>query len=165
LIIDYSACKDISHKLFNYKLKHQTIKPKDISPPYHIVITRKNQGLLNFLRIKAIVNGREIYPLRKSEPVMITVMQNNPKVVITDGYHITKPIELVYHHLNTYYFKVICVIDNMQLLAGAMLLIVLFLVGLYSGIFIIKLFSIMPVVYFLFYYYINRKDFLQITPV
>lgn len=96
---------------------------------------------------------------------MIRVTQNNPKVVITDGYHVTKPMELVYHHLHTYYFKVICVIDNMQLLAGFFLMAVLFLVGLYSGIFIIKLASMLPILYFLFFYYINRKDFLQITPV
>ena len=111
------------------------------------------------------MNGKEIYPLPDSKPVMITVMENNPKVVITDGYHFTKPVELVYHHLDTYYFKVICVIDDMQLLAGSMLLIVLYLVGIYTGILILKLVSFSPIVYFLFYYYINRKEFIQITPV
>ena len=96
---------------------------------------------------------------------MITVMQNNPKLVITDGYHITKPVELVYHHLDTYYFKVICIIDNIQLLAGSFLLIVLYMIGFYTDVFVIKLASFLPVLYFLFYYYINRRDFLQITPV
>ena len=96
---------------------------------------------------------------------MITVMQNNPKVVVTDGYHITKPVELVYHHLDTYYLKVICAIDNMQLLACCFLLAVLYMIGLFSDIFVIKLASFLPVLYFLFYYYVNRKDFLQITPV
>jgi hypothetical protein len=129
------------------------------------VITRKNQVLLNFLHVRAVVNGKDIYALSNNKPVVITVMQNNPKVVITDGFHITKPLELVYHHLNTYYFKVICIIDNMQLFAGCLLLVVLYLIGLYSGIFLIKLSSMLPVLYFLFFYYVNRKDFLQITPV
>ena len=129
------------------------------------MITRKNQVLLNFLRVKAVVNGTEIHALGINKPVVITVMRNNPKVVITDGYHITKPLELVYHHLNTYYFKVICVIDNIQLFAGCLLLVVLYLIGLYTGIFLIKMSSILPVLYFLFFYYVNRKDFLQITPV
>lgn len=129
------------------------------------MITRKNQVLLNFLRVKAVVNGTEIYALTINKPEVITVMENNPKVVITDGYHITKPLELVYHHLNTYYFKVICVIDNIQLFAGCLLLVVLYLIGLYTGIFLIKLSSILPVLYFLFFYYVNRKEFLQITPV
>ena len=97
--------------------------------------------------------------------MVIEVEENHPKVVITDGFHITPPIELVYHHLNTYYFKVICVIGDVQLLAGAMLMAVLYLIGFYTGFFIIKLFSVAPILYFLFYYYINRRDFLQITPV
>jgi hypothetical protein len=130
-----------------------------------MIITRKNQVLLSFLKIRVVVNGKEIYPLPDSKPVVITVTQNNPKVVVTDGYHFTKPVELVYHHLNTYYFKVICVIDDMQLVAGSILLIVLYLLGFYTGVFILKLFSFTPVVYFLFFYYINRKEFIQITPV
>jgi hypothetical protein len=97
--------------------------------------------------------------------VVVTVNQNNPKVVITDGYHFTEPMELVYHHLNTYYFKVVCVIGDLQLIAGFLLLAVLYLAGFFSGIFLLKIFSFLPIVYFLFYYYINRKDFIQITPV
>jgi hypothetical protein len=121
--------------------------------------------LLSFLKIRAVVNGKDIYQLPANEPVRITVMSNNPKVVITDGYHVAKPLELVYHHLHTYYFKVICVIDNTQLVAGLMIIASLFAAGILTGIWIIKFCSTFPVLYFLFYYYINRKDFLQITPV
>lgn len=92
-------------------------------------------------------------------------MENNPKVVITDGYHFTEPVELIYHHLNTYYFKVVCVIDDLQLLSGSFLLIVLYLLGFYSDVFILKVISFFPIIYFLFFYYINRKQFIQITPV
>ncbi|MDP4264240.1 MAG: hypothetical protein Q8941_17050 [Bacteroidota bacterium] len=133
--------------------------------PFYIVITRKNQALLSFLKIRVVVNGKDIYPLPDSRPVTITVMENNPKVVVTDGYHFTKPVELVYHHLHTYYFKVICVIDDMQLVAGSLLLIILYLLGFLTGVFILKLTSFLPILYFLFFYYINRKEFIQITPV
>ena len=121
--------------------------------------------MLSFLRIRAIVNGKLIYPLANDRPVVIRVEENNPKVVISDGYHVTEPVELVYHHLNTYYFKVICVIGDVQLLAGGLLTAVLYLIGFYTDFFVIKIFSIAPILYFLFFYYINRKDFLQITPV
>lgn len=95
----------------------------------------------------------------------MTVQSNNPTIVITDGYHFTKPVELVYHHLDTYYFKVVCVIGDVQLLAGFLLLIVLYLVGFASGVFAPKLLSFLPILYFLFYYYVNRREFLQVTPV
>ena|SRR5688572_9703667 len=141
------------------------MKSKVASPPYYIIVTRKNQVLLSFLRIRVIVNGHDIYPLNTNQPVCIEVQKNNPKVVVSDGYHFTPPMELVYHHLHTYYFKVICVIGDVQLLAAALLVAVLYLCGFYTDIFIIKLLSFLPIFYFLFFYYINRKEFLQITPV
>lgn len=132
---------------------------------YHIVITRKNQVLLSFLKIRVVVNGKEIYPLLSNRSVVITVQENHPKIVVADGFHHTKPLELVYHHLHTYYFKVVCAIGDVQLAAGFLMLALLYLVGFYSGIFALKLISFFPIVYFLFLYYINRKEFIQITPV
>ncbi len=112
-----------------------------------------------------MVNGTQIFHLRNDQPVTITVEQNHPKVVITDGYHLTKPVELVYHHLDTYYFKVICAISDEQLLAGGLLLIVLYLVGFFTGVFALKLLSFAPIIWILIQYYLMRKDFIQITPV
>lgn len=89
-------------------------------------------------------------------------MENNPKIVLTDGFHITKPLEIVFHHIHTYYFRVACVIDNFQLAAGIAATIIIYLFGLLTGFFIIKLLSFFPILYFLFFFYIRRKDFLQI---
>lgn len=129
------------------------------------MVTRKNQLLLRFLRIRVIVNGHDIYPLRADEPVHIQVEANNPTLVISDGYHFTRPVELVYHHLHTYYFKVVCVIGDVQLLAAFLLVAVLYLAGFYTGFLVVQLLSFAPILYFLFFYYINRREFLQITPV
>jgi hypothetical protein len=103
--------------------------------------------------------------VRHGERIIITVDENNPKVVVTDGYHFTQPLELVYHHLHTYYFKIICAIDDTQLLAGCALLAMFYLLGFATGIFILKLLSLFPILYFLFLYYINRKEFIQIQAV
>lgn len=97
--------------------------------------------------------------------MIISVEKNNPKIVVTDGYHFTKPLELVYHHLHTYYFKIVCAIDDTQLLAGLCVLILFYLMGFATGFFILKLLSLFPILYFLFLYYINRKEFIQITAV
>jgi hypothetical protein len=121
--------------------------------------------LLSFLKIRVIVNGKDIYPLTSNKPVVITVDRNNPKIVVTDGFHFTKPLELVYHHLNTYYFKVVCAIGDFQLIAGLFFLTFFYLIGFYSGLFVVKLLSFLPLLYILFLYYINRKEFLQLTAV
>ena len=129
------------------------------------MITRKKQVLLSFLNIRVIINGTEIYPVKQGQRVIIPLESNNPKVVVTDGYHFTKPLELVYHHLHTYYFKIVCAIDDTQLLAGCCVLVLFYLMGFVTGIFFLKLVSLFPVLYFLFLYYINRKEFIQIQAV
>lgn len=113
-------------------------------------------------KIKVIINGRNIYSIKSDEKLEITLHENNPKIVVTDGYHHTKPLELVFHQVHTYYFRIACIIDNQQLAVGIAWMIIFYLLGFGTGFFIIKLISFFPIVYFLFFYYINRDDFLQI---
>ena len=126
------------------------------------MITLKKHVLLRFLKIRLIVNGRDIYPLMSNKKVIIPIEKNNPKIVVTDGYHITKPLELVFHHIHTYYFKVVCVIGDFQLGAGLALMLICGTIGVFTGFFFMKVLAFFPILYFLFLYYINRKEFLQI---
>jgi hypothetical protein len=128
-------------------------------------LQRKNQVLLSFLKIKAVVNGREIYPLVSTKPVVIPVMANHPRIVITDGYHITPPLKLVYQELPVYCFKVSCAISDRQLLIGSLVLAGLYLSGFYTGMLVLKVFSFLPLIYLLTFYYLNRKEFIRLIPV
>ena len=114
------------------------------------------------LNIRVIVNNREIYPLLTEDPVIIEVHDNHPKIVVTDGFHYTKPIDLDYKQPSYYHFKVVCVIDDFQLLGNVFVLIVFYLLGFYTGSFALKLLSFLPIFYLLFAYYIDRKSFIQI---
>ena len=126
---------------------------------------RKDQVLLSFLKLRAIVNGTEIYPLRNSKPVVIPVIANNPRIVITDGYHFTPSLKLVYKELPVYCFRVQCAISDLQLLVGFIVLVASYLGGLFSGMLILKVFSFIPLIYLLMFYYLNRNDFLKLVPV
>lgn len=121
--------------------------------------------LLSFLKIRAVVNGKQIYPLLNTKPVVIPVPENNPKIVVTDGYHITKPLKLVYKDLPVYCFKVSCAINDLQLYIGFGVLAVLYLAGMLTGLPPLKVFSFLPLIYLLAFYYLNRKDFLKLVPV
>lgn len=133
-----------------------------IKTPYYIIITRKNQALLSFLKIRVIVNNKDIYPLLDTAPVIIPLEDDHSKIVVTDGFHFTKPIDLVFKQPSYFNFNVVCAIDDFQLWAAAAMLIILYLLGFFTGIFIIKLLSFLPIIWFLFYY-INRKDFIKIV--
>jgi hypothetical protein len=115
------------------------------------------------LEVRVIINGKEIYPLPNNNPVIIPVDDKRTKIVVTDGFHFTKPLELVYQEPSYYNFRIVCAINDLQLLGGFFLLILFYLLGFATGFFWLKLASFCPVIYFLFLYYINRKDFIQIT--
>ena len=117
---------------------------------------------MNFLNVQVIINGKEIYTLPKEQPVLVAMSKNVVSLVATDGFHVTQPLELEYPGPKTYRLKVVCAIDDNLLLTGALLLLILFFVGIISDIFIFRLLSFGPILYFLFFYYLNRKTFLQI---
>ncbi|MGC4036020.1 MAG: hypothetical protein QM764_08660 [Chitinophagaceae bacterium] len=121
----------------------------------------KKNWILSLFRMKVIVNGNNIYSLTSDQKLIISLFENNPKVVVTDGFHYTKPLELVYHNVHTYYFRVECIIGNPQLAFGILMIALCYLLGFWTGFFMLKLVSFFPIIYFLFFYYINRNQFLQ----
>jgi hypothetical protein len=128
-------------------------------------VVQKNHFLLRFLRLRLIVNGTYIYSLVTNKPIVVTIPTNPSKIVVTDGFHITKPLELTYSYTKTYYFKVVCGIENDQLLIGTIIGVVIYMMGVTSELILLQLMSISPIIYFLFLYYIKRKEFIQIRPV
>ena len=118
--------------------------------------------LLGILNVRVIVNNKEIYPLTNEDPVVIEVYDKHPRIVVTDGFHFTKPIDLNYTQPSYYHFKVVCSIDDMQLLGNVFVLIVFYLLGFFTGSFVLKLLSFLPIFYLLFAYYIDRRSFIQI---
>ncbi len=97
------------------------------------------------------------------KPVVIPV-HDHPKVVVTDGFHFTKPIELAYSEPSYYQFMVECAIDDMQLLAGFFLVIFFYLTGFFTNWMVLKVISFAPILYFVFLYYFKRKEFIQVHP-
>lgn len=128
-------------------------------------MVQKNHLLLRFLRLRLIVNGTYIYSLVKNKPIIVSIPTNPSKIVVTDGFHITKPLEVTYSHTRTYYFKIVCGIENDQLLVGAIIAALVYMMGATSGMIILQILSMSPVIYFLFLYYIKRKEFIQIRPI
>lgn len=114
------------------------------------------------LPVRVIVDNKEIYPLTGDKPVIIEVKDKHPRIVVTDGFHFTKPIELIYKVPSYYHFRVVCSIDDLQLLGNIFALIMFYLLGFLTGNFILKLLSFLPVFVLLFAYYIDRKAFLQV---
>ena len=112
--------------------------------------------------MQVIVDNKEIYPLYNDQPVLIEVQDNRTKIVVSDGFHFTKPIELNYTQPSFYYFKVVSPVNDLQLLGGAFVMIFFYLLGFVTGLLLIKLISFIPIFLLLAIYYFNRKSFIQL---
>ena len=112
--------------------------------------------------MQAIVDNKQIYPLYNDQPVIIEVQDNHTKIVVSDGFHFTKPIELNYSQPSFYYFKVVSPVNDLQLLGGAFVMIFFYLLGFVTGLLLIKLISFIPIFLLLAIYYFNRKSFIQL---
>ena len=121
--------------------------------------------LLRFVKVRIIVDGMFIYPLERNKPVVVSLKASRPRIVITDGYHYTKPLELALQNLHIHYYKVVCAIEDDQLIFGIILLVLFYTAGLTSDLLLLKILSFVPLVYFLVIYYRNRNSFLQLKPV
>lgn len=109
-----------------------------------------------------MVNGMHIYSLQKGQPIVVTMPTNPARIVVTDGYHITGPVQITYLPQRKHYFTIACIIENDVLVGGGILMTLLFFMGLTSGLLVLQLISMSPIVYLLFLYYIKRKEFIQI---
>jgi hypothetical protein len=120
--------------------------------------------LLRFLKIRVIVDGMVIYPLERGKPIIVSLKAARPRIVVTDGYHYTKPLELALQNLHVHYYKVVCTIEDDQLIFGVILLALFYFAGLTSDLLFLKVLSFVPILYFLLIYYRDRASFLQLKP-
>ena len=94
--------------------------------------------------------------------VIIPVEKDQLSIVVTDGFHFTRPLKLAYDQPGYFNLEVACIVDDLQLPGGSLLLVICFLLALFTGFLVLKILSFLPIIWFLFFYYVNRKDFLQI---
>jgi len=130
--------------------------------PYYIIIKHSNPALLSFSRVRVIINKESIFPLQNDQTIVIPLTDAHPRIVATDGFHFTKPIQLNYTGPGYYMFQVCCAIEDLELLGGGFLLAFFYLTGFFTGFLVLKILSFVPILYFLYRYYVNRKDFIRI---
>lgn len=106
-----------------------------------------------------------IYPLQKGKPLVVTVPTSPARLVVTDGFHITAPMQISYTPQRTLYLTIACIVENDVLIGAAVVMTLLFFMGLSSGFVFLLLLSVVPVALLLFLYYIKRKEFIRIRRV
>ncbi|MCW3073660.1 MAG: hypothetical protein JWP69_729 [Flaviaesturariibacter sp.] len=121
--------------------------------------------LLRLLKVRVIVNDAQIYYLEEGSPVVIPIAKNGSKLVASDGFHHSAPLQVNFKKKNTLYFKVGCIVEDDQLIAGAIFVAIVYAMGFTSDVRFIQVLSFAPILYFLYLYYINRREFLKFQVV
>lgn len=129
------------------------------------MVVQKDDWLLRFLKLRLVVNGMHIYNLKQGKPVVVTMPTNPARIVVTDGFHITPPVQVLYTPQRVKRFAIACIIENDVLIGGGIFMLLVFFMGLTSGLLFLRLLSALPVLYLLYLYYIKRKEFIRIRPV
>lgn len=82
-------------------------------------------------------------------------------IVITNGFHTSREIKVVQKPGNHFY-EIESRIDDVQLLAGILLMVLFFIIYIVSGVRVFMLFANVPLLLMLWHFYFKRKDFIQI---
>ena len=128
-----------------------------------MIVTRKNQLLLNLLDLRVIVNDSYIYHLKPGDPLLLNISTaQQVTMVFTNGFHITPRLHIPCSSGKINRLFVGCLLEDEMLLAGFLLTALLFIIGAFSGLFLAQLLSFGPIVYGLYLFYIQRKTFLQV---
>ena len=114
------------------------------------------------MKLKVIVNGTHIYGLEKAQPVIVPLLTNTAHIVVTDGFHITYPMEVSWRHHPVQHLSVACAIEDDHLIGGLFLLLLFYAAAITSGVLFLKIMSFVPIAAFLFLYYFRRKSFLRV---
>ena len=67
------------------------------------------------MKLRVVINGHYIYNLVKNKPIVIDMPTNPTRMVVTDGFHITPPIDLTYTVRPVRYFTVACIVEDAQM--------------------------------------------------
>jgi hypothetical protein len=133
------------------------------APPY-IILVRKKQLLLNMLRLRAVVNNHDIYELETNVPVAIPCTDPVTTLVVSNGFHLSKPLRFPGNWKGVVTLEVDCEFDDVRLFYVVFLSLVLFGVGYATGYWQVKIIANLPALYFLYSFYIRKGKFIVIRP-
>lgn len=120
--------------------------------------------LLRLLPLKVIVNGHDIYEFKEKQPLLIYPSGNSTTIEVINGFHISNKITVASKPA-TLYYEVECRMDDVQLVTGVFIVLLLFAIYIFTGQKLFMILANFPVAIFLYIFYIRKKDFIKIYPL
>lgn len=116
------------------------------------------------LKLRVVVNESDIYELKEKQPLVITGKPPFTRMVVTNGFHSSRPVKINYREGYRLY-EVESAVDNVQLLTGLFMSMLFFFIYIFSGLRFFMLFANIPILIMLYLIYMKRHDFIRIYPI
>jgi hypothetical protein len=118
-----------------------------------------DQWILRLLKVRIILNGKDIYELQKNRPSVIEIFEPSCILTLTDGFHHSKRFQVNFKTKYVYRLKVSSILDNGRLIFLLLLTLFFFAMAILNELFWLKLVSFIPLILILYFYYIKRDSF------
>ncbi|MFN8243433.1 MAG: hypothetical protein U0X40_05205 [Ferruginibacter sp.] len=122
---------------------------------------RHSHWLLRLLKLHVVVNDKEIYECREKEPVIIPCREDSIKLVVTNGFHSSRVLQLR-RQPGMRFFEVEGFIDNVQLLTGIAIMLFFGMIYIFTGLHFFLFFANIPLLVMLYLLYVRRRHFILI---
>lgn len=117
------------------------------------------------LKLRAVIDGSHIVELVYGQPAVIECKLKSTTVVITNGFHYSRTLELNTEPAAVYIYQVDCQIDNIRMFTGIFISLMLFSIYILIGLAGFMIAANLPILYMLYVFYGGRKDFIILNPV
>ncbi|MES1226717.1 MAG: hypothetical protein ABUT20_65185 [Bacteroidota bacterium] len=106
-----------------------------------------------------IVDGKDIYELKKGMPLVIEVFAETCSIILTDGFHHSNSLIINFNNSAVRRFKISSILDNQRIIFITAITIFFFILAFLNELFWLKIVSFLPLLLFLHLYYIKRNSF------
>ncbi|MEI7472829.1 MAG: hypothetical protein WCJ85_11255 [Chitinophagaceae bacterium] len=130
-------------------------------PDSNLIILRHPHLLLKLLPLHVIVNQMAIYELQEKKPLQIPCDQTELTLSVTNGFQHSRTIK-IRPQQGVYFYEVESRIDNIQLIIGVVLLMLLFAIYIATGLRLFMLLANLPILILLWLFYFKRDGFILI---
>lgn len=97
--------------------------------------------------------------------MIIPCTSSTLSMVMSNGFHFSRNVEIRYEPNATFLYQVESAIDNYRLITAICVAIFLFVMYVITDMRALMIIANIPVLYILYVFYFQRKNFIQVTPL
>lgn len=118
--------------------------------------------MLRVLKLYVVVNDNHLYELMEQQPLVLDEHQLPVKLVVKNGFHLSKPFHIRKYHAENILIGIGCEVDNGRLWGGIIFSLLFFIIFAATGLYIMLLLANLPLLYLVYKFFLKPAEFITI---